>query len=442
VGLAWQPLNSNRFVLRSGYGIYYSRTSGNNALQLLLEPPYVATLSNANPYNTTASFANPWAGTLPTASAFPVWSPRTVTGGANGASVQNLEKNWRSPRTEQWNLDLQYELRHDLLLEVGYVGTRGQHLVTFRMPNQANLASASDPIQGETTNTLDNAYLRSPILGFGPEGIWQVETEGNSLYNGLQASLTERLNHGVQFKAAYTFSKTLDDVPTGSPNLFTNSTGYTSIWGGVLMADQNHRRTSWGPAEFDRRQRFVFSYQWQLPQLHGGATALRAALNGWQLAGVTTIQSGNALTVYDYNSGSIYGIYYGPAQRNSSSSTSVATHGSTTARLNGWINDAAFTTPTAVGVATTSGQGYDFGNTRRGITRGPGQDNSDLGLVRLIPFHIYGEGQRLEIRAEAFNIFNHAQFADPITLRGSGFGQITSSSVMPRLLQMAAKIYF
>jgi hypothetical protein len=109
---------------------------------------------------------------------------------------------------------------------------------------------------------------------------------------------------------------------------------------------------------------------------------------------------------------------------------------SSTARLNNWINDSAFTDPTVIG------DGYDFGNTKRGIVRGPGQDNTDLSLVRQIPLHFHGEGQKIELRAESFNLFNHAQFSDPITTRGSGFGQITSSSVMPRLLQLAAKIYF
>jgi hypothetical protein len=434
IGLAWKPLPQNdKFVVRTGYGIYSSRTSGNNVLQLLLEPPYVASLYNVGTANVDASFSNPWGAGLPAASEFPVWSPRTIDG---GAYVQNVEKHWTTPRTQQWNLNVQYELRPQLLIEVGYVGTRGQHLVTFRLPDQANLASASAPINGVTSNTVDNAYLRVPVLGFSPSGIWQVETEGNSFYNGLQATLTERLSHGVQFKLAYTFSKTLDDVPTSSPNLYTNSTGYTSIWGGLLVADQNNRRSSWGVSEFDRAQRFVASYQWQIPQLRHGASTLRAAVNGWQLAGVTTVQTGNALTIYDLNSGTIYGMYYGPAQRNTTSNTSIATQGSNTARLNNWFNDSAFTDPVVIG------DGYGFGNSRRGIVRGPGQDNTDLSLVREIRLPIYGAGQRLELRAESFNLFNHAQFANPITTRGSGFGQITSTAVMARLLQLAAKISF
>jgi len=434
IGLAWRPFSSNsRFVVRSGYGIYYSRTSGNNVLQLLLELPYVDSIYNYDTGNAAATFQNPWGAGLPSASQFPIWVPRTADG---GASIQNIEKNWQSPDTQQWNLDLQYELAPNLLWEGGYVGSRGQHLVVFRLPDQAGLASESDPINGVTTNTVENVYQRVPILGFAPSGIWQVESEGNSLYNGLQTSLTKRFSHGVQFKAAYTFSKSLDDVPTGSPNLFTTSTGYTAVWGGVLTGDQNNRRSSWGLSDFDRAQRFVFSYSWQLPKLHSGSAVLKTAANGWQLSGVTTVQSGNALAVYDLNSGSIYGMSYGPAQLASGSTGSIATQGSAESRLNNWINSSAFGTPAAIG------DGNGFGDSARGIVRGPGQNNTDFSIIKDFPLRSLREESTLEFRIESFNVFNHPQFRDPNTTLGAGFGQITATSVMPRILQLAVKVNF
>ena len=433
-GLAWRPFSgSSRFVVRTGYGIYYSRTSGNNVLQLLLEPPYVDSIYNYDTGNAAATFQNPWGAGLPSASQFPIWVPRTPDG---GASIENIEENWRSPITQQWNLNLQYEVVSNLLWEVGYVGSLGQRLVEFRLPDQAGLASESNPINGVTTNSVENAYLRVPILGFAPAGIWQVESEGNSLYNGLQTSLTKRFSHGVQFKAAYTFSKSLDDLPTGSPNLFTTSTGYTAVWGGVLISDQNNRHSSWGLSDFDRTHRFVFSYLWQLPKLRSGNAVLKTVANGWQLNGVTTIQSGNALTVYDLNSGSIYGMSYGPAQLASGYTGSVATQGSTESRLNNWINPRAFGTP------VTIGDGNGFGNSSRGIVRGPGQNNTDFSVIRDFPLKLLREGSTLQFRVEAFNVFNHPQFADPNTTLGTGFGQITATSVMPRILQLAVKVNF
>jgi hypothetical protein len=431
VGLAWRPfVDNNRLVVRTGYGIYYSRTSGNNVLQLLLEPPYVISISNSGVGNVAATFQNPWGTGLPSASQFPIWIPRTSDG---QASIENIEKNWKTPMTQQWNLNLQYEFAPNMLWEIGYVGSRGEHLVLFREPDQAGLASVSNPINGETTNTVENAYNRVPVLGFSPAGIWQVESEGNSFYNGLQTSVTKRLSHGVQFKAAYTFSRSLDDVPTSSPNLFTTSTGFTSIWGGLLTSDQNNRHTSWGLADFDRTHRFVFSYLWQLPKLHSGNAALRAVANGWQVNGVTTLQSGNPLAVYDLSSGSIYGLSYGRAQLKAGYTGSVATQGSTESRLNNWINSNAFGTPVPIG------DGYGYGNSGRGIVRGPNQNSSDLSVMRDI---LLGEHSTLQFRVESFNLFNHPQFRDPNTILGPGFGTIAASSVMPRILQLAVKVNF
>lgn len=433
-GLAWRPFaGTNRFVVRGGYGIYYSRTSGNNVLQLLLEPPYVTSIYNYGTSNTAATFENPWGDGLPPASAFPIWTPRTIDA---GGYIQNIEKDFSSPITQQWNVDLQYEIRPNLLWEVGYVGSEGQHLATFRLPNQAGLASDSNPINGVTTNTVENAYLRVPVLGFGPEGIWQVETEGNSLYNGLQTQVTKRLSYGLQFQAAYTFSKTLDDVSTSTPNLFVNSTGYTAVWGGLVPNDQDRRRGSWGLADFDRRHRFVVSYLWQLPTVHSGNAVLKTAANGWQSTGVYTLQSGNALSVFDLNSGTIYGLAYGLAQLASGYSGSVATSGSTESRLNNWINADAFGTPVAIG------GGNGFGDSPRGVVRGPGQNNLDFSLIKNFRLDVLHEGALLQFRVESFNLFNHAQFRNPGTILGSGFGQITQTAVMPRILQFALKLNF
>jgi hypothetical protein len=433
VGLAWRPFSrSDRFVVRAGYGVYYSRTSGNNVLQLLLEPPYVGSAFASDTGNAAATFQNPWVVKLPSASQYPIWTPRTTDG---SSYIQSLDPNWTTPITQQWSLDLQTEVARGLLWEVGYVGTRGQHLALFRLPNQAQLASPSHPINGETTNTVANSYLRVPTLGFAPSGIWQVETQGNSFYNGLQTSLTQRLGHGVQFKAAYTFSKSLDDVPTGTPNLFTGSTGYTSIWGGLLTGDHNSRRTSWGLSDFDRTHRFIFSYLWNLPGVHGGNSILRAVVNNWSLSGVTTIQSGNALSVYDVNSGSIYGLSYNQAQL--ADGSKVTTSGSTQSRLSNWINASAFSTPVAIG------DGYGFGNSGRGIVRGPGQNDTDLSVSRNIPLRVWTENSSLQFRADFFNLFNHAQFSDPGTVLGNAnFGQIKSTSVMPRIVQFALKLNF
>ena len=110
---------------------------------------------------------------------------------------------------QQFSLNLQTELRVGWLLEVGYVGARGTHLQRFRSLNEALDASPENAIRGVTSNTLANIGLRVPIPGVTPDSLREMESEGSSWFNGLEASLTRRLSRQLQFLAAYTFSKTL-----------------------------------------------------------------------------------------------------------------------------------------------------------------------------------------------------------------------------------------
>jgi hypothetical protein len=111
---------------------------------------------------------------------------------------------------QQNSLNVQTELHEGWLIEVGYVGTRGIHLVRQRSLNQALSASVSNPIRGVTTDTVANISLRVPVVGVPPDSLVVAESEGNSWYNGLEVSLTKRLSHGLQLLASRTFSKTLD----------------------------------------------------------------------------------------------------------------------------------------------------------------------------------------------------------------------------------------
>ena len=180
----------------------------------------------------------------------------------------------------------------DWLLEVGYVGTRGTHLVRQRSLNQALSASANNPIRGVTENTVANIPLRIPVPGVPPDSLLVMESEGSSWYNGLEASLTKRLSHGLQFLASYTFSKTLD---TDGASINQTSTGNA-----LTLGDQNSPRQRWGRASFDRPHRFIFSTTWTLPSPSHGLP--RALLGNWSLAAVATIQSGDALTIAETNS--------------------------------------------------------------------------------------------------------------------------------------------
>jgi Carboxypeptidase regulatory-like domain len=426
VGINWKPLKSDRLAVRAGYGIYYSRTSGNMLLQLVTMYPYSASAFRTGTNNPLATFQVPFNPAPPTPNQFPIWVPRTPT---SDFTFEWLLPNWKAPMTQSFTLNVQTEVAKDWLAQVGYVGARATRLIMFRALNQASLASPGNPINGVTTNTVANALDRVPILGVDPAADGP-EAAGFMWYNALQASITKRYSHGVTLQAAYTFDKSLDSTP--------QTTGENSVWGGFSVGNVHTPRSSWGPSDYDRPQRLVFNYVWELPHPGSRNGLVNEAASGWKVSGVTTIQSGHRLSLYYTDSGSIYGVYNNLSQLcPGATKADIATKGGTTSRLSNYFNSSAFCTPNAIG------DGYDFGNLGRGATKGPGQDDSDFSVAKITPFRLFGEDNTIEFRAEFFNIFNHGQFPDPATTVSlAGFGQITSTSVAPRLIQFALKYAF
>ncbi|MGH9914802.1 MAG: TonB-dependent receptor domain-containing protein, partial [Pyrinomonadaceae bacterium] len=193
-GFAWKLPHTvlpftDQMVLRGGYGIYYTRATGQPFLQLLTSPPFALSRLLAGFDNTAASFANPFGPEL-TFPQFPFYSPTTQR------SIQYVDQDYRPPVTQQYSLNLQTDLGRNFLLEIGYVGTHGTHQVIGHGQNQALLASPSNPIRGETTNTMANISTRVPILGFTASGLSDIDSSATSFYNGLEVSLTKRLSRG------------------------------------------------------------------------------------------------------------------------------------------------------------------------------------------------------------------------------------------------------
>ena len=427
VGLAWKLLpRSNRLVVRTGYGIYYARPTGQTFLQALFGAPYASPRISFAGSNAAATFSNPFAPSPASFPAFVPYSPTTTLTSFTDA------QDFRPAIVQQYNVNLQTEIATDLLLEVGYVGTRGTHLMRQRSLDQAQLASASHPIRGETTNTLANVPLREPILGFSPDGLVQVESGGASKYDGLEVSLTKRFRYGLQFLASYTFSKTLD---TDAADVVTSAAGNF-----ITIGDQNNPKQRYGVANFSRPHRFVLSYIYELPSPRN---QFMGFLRGWSLAGVTTIQAGQALTITNTNPNNVFGISEDRAQIASGCTTGqLVTKGSLESRLKNYFNTTCFTNPPVIG---DDGVATDFGNSGVGIVKGPDQVNFDIAIIKRTGIARWlGEKSNLEFRAEMFNSFNHPQFANPDTSLSDGpaFGQISSTSVNPRIVQFALKLNF
>jgi Carboxypeptidase regulatory-like domain len=426
IGFALQLLpRTSSLALRGGYGLYYSRPTGQVFTASVLAAPFGLTRTSTGVSNAGATFKAPFAQPFPTPSSFPMFSPYSPT---TQSSINVLAPDFRPAMIQQFGLSLQTELQRSWLLEVGYFGARGTHLQRYRSLNQALFASADRPIRGETSNTLSNIGLRVPIPGIRPDSLREMESEGSSWYNGLEASLTKRLIHGFQFLASYTFSKTLD---TDGANI-----NGTSAVNTLTLGDQNSPRQRWGRTSFDRSHRFVLSETWTLPNPSGGFQ--RALLGGWDIAAVLTIQSGTALTISDVNSDNVVGINEDRAQLSGTcSKNQLITSGSTQSKLKGYFNRSCFTTPIIIGA---DGIGTAFGNSSTGIVDGPGEANVDIAFSKKIIVH---QSSAIQFRAEFFNALNHPQFANPDTnFTSPTFGRIISTAVNPRVGQVAVKYTF
>lgn len=429
IGFAWQLFpDKSQAVLRGGYGTYYSRPTGQASYQNIFGAPFSVFRLNAGAANSGATFQAPFPQPFPMPESFPlfpIYSPTSIT------TIYSVASGFRPAVIQQYSLNLQAELREGWLLEIGYFGSHGMHLIRQRSLNQARSASAGNPIRGEFTNNVANIPLRVPIVGVPPDSLVEMESEGSDWYNGLEASLAKALSHGLQFLAAYTLSKTLD---TDGSDINATSSGNA-----LTLGDQNSPRQRWGRASFDRTHRFVVSETWDLPGPRTGLS--HALLAGWNLASVITIQSGTALTIADTNAQNVFGISEDRAQLTGTCTKGqLARRGPIQSKLNAYFNASCFTTPPIIGA---DGIGTEFGDSATGLVDGPPQASLDLAVSKSVHFGWPGEKCELRFRVEFFNALNHPQFANPdANFTSPTFGVITSTSVNARVGQLALKLAF
>jgi hypothetical protein len=296
-----------------------------------------------------------------------------------------------------------------------------------------------------TTNTLSNAVARTPTPGLNGYGGYQLfANDAYSHYHSLQTTLSRRWSQGY-LQAAYTWSKSTDATSTGNPAFNT------------AFNNESTLNDSRGLSDFDRPQRFVVSYVYDLPFLRRSAGVTHAVLGGWQVSGVTTLQSGLPFSIYDTASGTAF-ILNGSTSTltaNLASSGSLKngySSGDIHARLNGYLNPANFSPVPVLAqnqaqCATDSNYCVNgFGNLGRNIYRGPHQQNWDFSLIK--NFRLT-ERQAVRFTTDMFNVWNHANFANPavtdvetIPLSNSPFGKIVSTRGVPRLIQFSLRYAF
>ena len=432
-GFAWRLLgDSSRAIVRGGYGLYFSRTTGQVQTQTTTTQPFGLLRASAGPPNGPATFANPFPSPIPTEASFPLFVPYTP---ASNLTAVAVDRGLRPGRIQQFSLGVQSEIARDLMWEIGYVGSRANHLQRSRSVNQALLASTANPIRGATTNTVANINQRKPYLGWSTSDLRAVEAEGETEYDGLETSVTRRYSNGLQFLASYTFSRTID-----SDGANTEGNGQA----GAGIGNQNDDLARRGPASFSRPHRFVASFVYALPWMNGRSDAAGALLGGWSVAGVATFQSGQPLTFTGTNATNAYGFTGDRAQLAAGcGADDLVLSGSVEDRIGRYFDTACVGPSIRWPVIGADGLATDFGNSGVGIIRGTAQQNVDLSLMKRIRTGWPTSDAAAEFRAEFFNAFNTVNFANPNTnVSSATFGQITGTTVSPRIIQLAIKLVF
>ena len=388
----------------------------------------------------------------------PLWS-NPATNQTSNIQQNLVPQNLTTPLTYGWNLNTQYEFLPNWVLELGYVGShgirqqQGGSVINASDWNSAQLITPGSPLSVANgincdnitvfCNTSANTNLRTPFLGMSTNSAL-FGTNGAYVFNALLATVRKQFSKGFQFQVSYTWSK----------GLITQGYGINVAPYSILQM---------GPNPDYHPQRVVINYVWNLPAHLNGWKG--RVLNDWTWAGVTTIQNGVPFTVYDGTSGAAFfqggvaGDTYGPAEI--CPGVNPLTSGPIEQRLggplsaNGYLNPAAFSTSGACKLPIAPGDqpgaktpATMFGNIGLGTYLSPGQYNWDMSLSKLIKIR---ETKSLEFRGEFFNTFNHPQFSfnpvdDPAFAAqdssAGNFGQITVSSVNPRLIQFVLKLLF
>jgi hypothetical protein len=448
LGLAFK-LNE-KTVIRTGGAIFYAPLGGggfNNvtaAMADLAETGFIASLNNGVSPAPGSNLSNPFpSGIVQPANAY--LGPLT---GFGQQSIPVRLRDIRPPKIAQWNLNVQRELPGGITVEAAYAGSAGiglrsgatdinqlppeaiaiaRQFGNLTVPNPflalpVDQRPPATSILGRPTVTV--AQLLRPYPQFG-NVVSYTENEAHSSYHSFQLTVWRRFGDGLTFSAGYNFSKSIDDLTSMSINNQTIQIQY--------YQDYHNRRADKSLSNFDITNRFIGDVTWRLPFgrdrrfVRDGVAA--KLMGGFSVNAIAQAQSGFPLSISATNA-SLQGLAFNSLRPNIVDNVRTSAD-SKADRIRQYFNTKAFEQPAP----------YTFGSAPRTLPnlRGPGYFSTNLSLQRDFNFT---ENARLQIRAEAFNVFNRANFQVPGTVLGaSSFGVITSTED-PRQIQFAARLYF
>jgi hypothetical protein len=453
LGFAYRA--NEKTVVRSGYGISFFPA------EITADSP------NASPINgASTSLSNTWgspllatiANPLPNGINLPTGRTQAGLNAALGQSIAGRIPSTPYGYSQQWNLALERQIDSKSTASVAYAGSKGTHLLISssytgtglnlnQLPDQYDslgsdlLTQVANPFHGAgiagtlSAPTIAKGYLLLPHPQY-PGGVEQVTPRlGSSTYHALQATYVRHFGHAGTLQGAYTWAKLLSN--TDNTSAFQDGQG-----GHAVVQDNYNLQAEKSLSEQNIANNLVINYGINLPFGHGEVflsnigKAGNAVIGGWRLSGITTLRSGlplpfiepsNSLSTFG---GGTYGIMRpnyvaGCAKTGSGSPHSVA-------RANQWFNTACFVQSGA----------FQFGNESRvdSHLKSEGEDNFDTSVNKMFDVT---EKVKLKFSAEFFDLFNHAQFAEPDTNVGDGnFGQITHQTNLPRTVQFALRLSF
>jgi hypothetical protein len=474
LGFAWSPSSgpskligapgSHDLSIRGAFGLYFNRDQEEQSLQNLTDPPVFFISHGAGDFGGSPAFANPYqdvAGNGSEANLFPFNTPgpgSAVNWGIyNFLGMSAFDKGYSVPYTYNFNLNIQRALGSHFVAQIGYVGSVSHRLASWYegdpITPAGHAACLADTVicsnYPSDVHLFFPQYTAQPAIVPGTEGggyigngvpwytsVAEQTTDGSSNYNSFQASLIKAPSHGLQFTMAYTYSHALDD-----------GSGYESATG---SAGRVHNYTAgfgflnYGSSDFDARQRLSTSYVYTVPVagfLKSNVIA-REALGGWGISGVTALQTGFPIGINEGATRSVWcdNSFFGCGDVPNTSSFHLKKFNIRDPSHQYYETDTFTTEPIGT-----------FGNTTRNFIHGPGFDYTNLSVTKNI--HFTADASRyIQLRLEAFNAFNHANFNTPSGNFSSGsFGRVTAvdESADPngdpspgRSIQIAGKFYF
>jgi Carboxypeptidase regulatory-like domain/TonB dependent receptor len=406
VGLAWDPSGKGKQSLRTSYGIFFDEPETFTARDFGASAPWGNAISITAP---PGGLANPFLG-YAGGNPFPLPYPPSASAlFPAGGQYISFPLNLHHMYQQQWNLSYERQFTGNWLVTASYIGSKATHLRTSTEENPAVYIPGNSTVAN--TQSRRTLTLLNPVQGAFYSNITLADDGVNTTYNALRISTQHRFSHGFTLLSVFTWSHCMQDAETYGNRNSLGSTQYQ---------DPYDRNLDHGPCDTDLQHNFNNSLVYETPKFTNRFAEV--ALGHWQIGGLATLHTGfpfNPLTGVDDSRTGV-----GLDRPNVIGSPYVKNLNTLV-----WISPAAF-------VANTIGS---FGGAGYNSLRGPGFFDVDANVTRSFQIR---ERQSLELRFEFFNLFNRANFSNPVaTLSSASFGVIQSAAD-PRILQLAAKFKF